>query len=180
MAHDAQRDFIAKTKLKFPTSFENAKVLEVGSVNINGTVRDFFTNPSTYIGLDLAPGNCVDVVCSGHLYDTSEIFDIAISTECFEHDSEWRSTFLNMIRLTKPGGLIVFTCASYNRPEHGTNRTSPSDSLSSAFSDYYMNLGPKEFNEAFVMSDLFEDYYFEINDSPSDLYFWGVLASKPD
>lgn len=174
MAHESQRNFIIQTKSKFPSSFDYVKVLEVGSGNINGTVRDFFTNAKTYIGLDLAPGNCVDIVCSGHLYDTTKIFDISISTECFEHDPNWKATFLNMIRLTKPEGLVVFTCASYNRPEHGTKRTSPQDSLSSDFSDYYMNLGKKEFEEAFNMNELFTQYHFEEHESPSDLYFWGL------
>lgn len=174
MAHDAQRNFIDKVRANLPSFFDGVKVLEVGSGNINGTVRDFFTNTPLYIGLDLAPGDCVDVVCSGHIYDTTERFDISISTECFEHDMNWKETFLNMIKLTKSGGLIVFTCASYDRPEHGTNRTTPQDSLSSHLSDYYKNLGPTEFETELNMKELFSEYAFEVNQAPSDLYFWGI------
>lgn len=174
MAHVEQREFIARTQKQFPKSFNGISVLEIGSVNINGTVRDFFSDTTRYVGLDLAPGKCVDVVCPGHLYDSPYMFDTSISTECFEHDINWKSTFMNMIRLTKSNGLIIFTCASYNRPEHGTKRTTPCDSLSSQFSDYYMNLGEKEFRESFDLDKLFINHQFEINDNPSDLYFWGI------
>ena len=174
MAHEAQQNFIHRVKTNLPSFFNDVKVLEVGSGNINGTVRGVFTNTKMYIGLDLAPGDCVDVICSGHIYDTDERFDISISTECFEHDEHWHETFLNMVRLTKSGGLIVFTCASYDRPEHGTQRTTPQDSLSSHLSDYYKNLGPTEFESSINMKDIFSDYAFEVNKAPSDLYFWGL------
>lgn len=172
MAHDAQMDFVRSVKGMFPNKFEKSKVLEVGSYNINGSVRQFFNTPSTYIGLDLAPGKDVDVVCSGHEYKTDVRFDVCISSECFEHDIHWADTFRNMIHLCKTGGLVVFTCATNLRPEHGTRRTTPLDSLSSSLSDYYRNLWIPDFIALMDFNIIFVRYAFEVHGN--DLYFWGV------
>ena len=132
MAHKEQLQFIENIKNKYRNSFINTSVLEVGSWNINGTVRDFFESPSTYIGLDIAPGKDVDVVCSGDQYDTDIRFNTVISCECFEHNPKWLETFTNMIRLTKSGGLVIVTCATEGRTEHGTGEHKPEDSLTSS------------------------------------------------
>ena len=125
MAHREQMSFVESVKRKFPDNFVSSKVLEVGSYNVNGSVRQFFDN-CVYVGLDVFPGNCVDVVCSGHLYGASDnTFDCCISCECFEHNPFWKETFLNMFRMLKSGGILIFTCATTGRPEHGTKRTSP-------------------------------------------------------
>ena len=42
MAHPEQKAFFSQLKLLYPQYFERAKVGEVGSLNINGTVRSFF------------------------------------------------------------------------------------------------------------------------------------------
>ena len=102
---------------------ENRKVLEVGSLDINGTVRIFFDN-CDYTGLDLGEGKGVDLIEEGQNYDApDETYDTVLSTECFEHNPYWKETFLNMIRLCKKNGLVFFTCAiqnefaKINRPE---------------------------------------------------------------
>jgi hypothetical protein len=42
MSHQQQLDFVASVKAQFPEYFSQAKVLEVGSLDINGSVRQFF------------------------------------------------------------------------------------------------------------------------------------------
>ena len=37
-------------------------ILDIGSMNINGSLRDFRPPGSSYVGVDLAAGNGVDVV----------------------------------------------------------------------------------------------------------------------
>lgn len=173
MAHTNQRNFIEKVKDKFPGHFFEANVLEIGSLNINGTVRDFFTDSKKYIGLDLMEGKDVDIVCPGHEYNAPEgSFETTISTECFEHDKHWMETFLNMHHLTRVDGLVVFTCASEGRHEHGTTRTTPQDSP--ATTDYYKNLTADDFNEVFRLDEMFSSYAFEYNVETCDLYFWGI------
>lgn len=174
MAHLAQMNFFLKVKQKFPQYFKNVSVLDIGSLDINGNNRYLFENYS-YIGIDLGVGNNVDVVSLGHEYKSDNLFDVVISSECFEHDSHYNLTILNAISLTKSNGLFTFTCASTGRPEHGTSRTTPKDSPFShlIFSDYYKNLTEADIREFLNCDEIFKDYCFEFLEG-SDLYFYGI------
>jgi SAM-dependent methyltransferase len=175
MAHVAQSNYIASVKARLPQYFKGGRVLEIGSLNINGTVRGFF-NAEEYVGVDIGKGKGVDVVSSGHLYDSEKLFDCCISCECFEHNPFWKETFENMIRLCKSEGLIIFTCATTGRPEHGTSRTTPADSPLTIWKgwEYYKNLTADDFTSSMNMSDLFSQWIFDDNPRSCDLYFCGI------
>ena len=128
MAHPHQLEFIGILAKRLPRFFRKAKVLEIGSLDINGSIRGFF-NECEYIGIDVAEGKCVDVVCQGQEYDASnDSFDHVVSCETLEHNPYWKETFTNMIRLCRPGGLVSMSCATSGRGEHGTARTTSQDS----------------------------------------------------
>ena len=106
-------------------------------------------------------------------------FDTIISTECFEHDPEYKESFSKIYDMLKPDGLFCFTCASTNRPEHGTRRTSPSDSYGTIanledMSDYYKNLTEIYLNEALPLNNLFSLWDTYYNGNTKDLYFVGI------
>jgi hypothetical protein len=170
MAHAEQRVFFEKMRESFPDAFTGVSVLEVGSLNINGTVRDFF-DAKEYIGVDLVKGPGVDRVCAGQNLDyVDNWFDVVVSAECFEHNSEWVATFANMARMS--GQYVFFTCASTGRAEHGTHAAHPGDSP--ATHDYYMNLTEQDFRDVFDLPTMFADFGFEFNAESCDLYFYGV------
>lgn len=172
MSHQSQMDFVDRVRSQFPEQFINSKVLEIGSLNINGTVRVFFQD-CDYLGVDIGEGKDVDLVCPGHLLDIEhETFDTTISCECFEHDRYWLLTFKKMYDLTKPEGLLIFSCATTGRAEHGTTATSPADAPYT--NDYYGNLTEADFRNAFHLDRLFSEYQFSTNEYPADLYFYGV------
>ena len=195
MSHSTQQDFISYTKNKFPNYFINSKVLEVGSLDINGSMRSFFSE-CDYLGIDVGEGQGVDLVVQGQEYNApDESYDVCASGECFEHNPYWAETFSNMVRMCKSGGLVLFTCATTGRKEHGTSRT---DSGSSPLTvgigwEYYKNLTEQDFLESFEESfdEIFSEYEFhstEDYDNPTDfikhmrtyinpcedLYFWGI------
>lgn len=176
MSHPQQMNFVSSIKEKFPNSFFNSSVLEVGSLNINGTVRVFFEN-CNYVGIDVGEGKGVDIVCEGQNYDApDESFDTVISCESFEHNPHWKETFNNMIRLCKKEGIVIFTCATEGRPEHGTARTKPKDcplTIAKGW-DYYKNLVENDFSSNFCLDDIFSQYEFSNNLDSFDLYFWGI------
>lgn len=179
MAHQQQRDFFEKVRFLKPDLFNDCKVLDLGSLDINGNNRHLFNN-YTYIGVDIGEGRNVDVVCRNHEYKSDEKFDVVISSECFEHDEFWDKSIENGISLLKEGGLFTFTCATTGRPEHGTKRTSPRDSpfTSSLDNDYYMNLTEEDVRTAIDLDKYFSEYEFEVNDGTHDLYFWGIKRSN--
>jgi SAM-dependent methyltransferase len=184
--HEEQVDFCKSVKIKFPQYFQGKRVLDVGSLDVNGNNRYLFTN-CEYIGVDVGAGKNVDVVTPGHLYDApDESFDVIISTECFEHDMYYSQTWSNIVRLLKPNGMFLFTCASPGREEHGTLRTRPQDSpLTSSiteWSNYYKNLSEEDLKNSLDLDEIFENYFIdehhEIKVAPTryinDLYFWGI------
>lgn len=177
MAHVEQKVFFSKLKNKLSERFNNCSVLDIGSLDINGNNRFLFEN-YTYIGVDVGNGRNVDVVCKGHEYHSEELFDIVISSECFEHDMYYSETIKNCVKLTKPKGLFTFTCASTGRSEHGTNRTKPEDApLLNGYEDwgnYYKNLTEDDIREIINPDEIFSEYGFEYSPTACDLYFWGI------
>lgn len=94
------------------------KVLDVGSYDVNGTLKPIFEG-SEYVGLDMEKGPNVDVVSDAHSIPfVDEYFDIVVSSSCFEHDDMFWVTFLEMCRVLKKGGLL-YVQAPANGPYHG-------------------------------------------------------------
>lgn len=177
MSHPSQQVFIESVKFVAPALFSDTSVLEVGSLNINGTVRDYFESKE-YIGIDLGPGDGVDMILPGenardHWPD--DYFDVSISTECFEHNPHWLGTFWNMYALSRDG--VIFTCAGPGRPEHGTISSDIGSSPFTALTDYYRNLDANDFIAEFAADD-FKQYLFIENQSDYDLYFFGVKTGS--
>lgn len=173
MAHTEQMFFFNNVKTFFPRYFKDTRVLEIGSLNINGTVRVFFEN-ATYTGIDIGEGDCVDETCRGEDYPApANTFDVVMSTEVFEHAENWDLIFQNMLRMVKRDGVVAFSCASRGRTQHGTSLFSAEAAPHVADStDYYRNLMAKDFLDAFKMEHWFSDYYF-IEDMDC-LYFVGL------
>jgi SAM-dependent methyltransferase len=172
MAHFQQLEFV-KTFSDFFVKDKKISVLELGSFNYNGSVRQFFPN-SIYTGVDVIEGPDVDLIYDGKNFNFNDnSFDLCISCECFEHNPYWKENFINLIKFTKPNGFILITCATLGRPEHGTNRTDLKSSPGSMQKwDYYKNISRKDFEEI-NLKQYFSTYSFWENKISRDLYFLG-------
>lgn len=98
-------------------------VLEVGSYNVNGSVRPILLGhePRSYLGVDASAGPDVDqIVDCEHLEATfgADAFDVIVSTEMLEHAAKWRDCLWNMAAVLKPGGLLILTTRSPGFPFH--------------------------------------------------------------
>jgi SAM-dependent methyltransferase len=176
MSHPEQLGFFAAVVEANEALITGANVLEIGSRDVNGSVRKLFEAAANYVGVDLQEGPGVDLVSFGHEIDHPDgSYDITISGECFEHDPYWRETFLNMVRMTRAGGLVAFSCASLGRPEHGTFRTNRADSpgTQALGLDYYRNLAAADFEEL-PLSSMFSNWRFWYLPTHFDLYFVGA------
>lgn len=175
MSHPDQMNFFALTRKHLPSLFEGVRVIEVGSLDINGSIRGLF-NPLEYVGVDLEPGKGVDHVCPGQLLEfPSGYFDVVVSTECFEHNPFWVETLSNMLRMMRPSGAIVLTFASRGRPEHGTHAEKPGDSPFTINKNwnYYRNLSEKDLSRINLPGWLKQSACV-YNPVASDLYFIGL------
>jgi SAM-dependent methyltransferase len=175
MAHPEQIEFVERVSTMFPAAFAGKRVLEIGSLDLNGSVRRLFTQ-CDYIGIDVAAGPGVDLVCQGQDYDAPDAsFDTVVCCEVMEHNPSWKETFSNMFRLCKPGGLVLMTCASTGRREHGTTRTIPADSplTVSMGWEYYRNLAARDIRKALDLHGVLSKFGFFQNWKSFDLYFVG-------
>ena len=150
--HTQSRDFTLFVKNILANYFINKRVLDVGSGDINGNNRFLFEN-CEYDGNDVIQANNVTIVSkTKDLLFLDNTFDTIISTECFEHDPEYKESLKKIYKMLKPDGLFCFTCASTGRAEHGTRRTTPGDSYGTIgnladMSDYYKNLTEKDLDD---------------------------------
>jgi len=180
VSHPEQQAFLGLVAAANEHLLDGARVLEIGSYDVNGGVRRHFSRAGEYVGVDLTEGPGVDRVMFGHkVSDPDGSFDVTLSGECFEHDRLWRETFTNMVRLTRPGGLVTFTCASTGRPEHGTSRTDPamSPGTQAVGSDYYRNLAESDFRNL-PLDQWFKVFRFWYLPTSLDLYFAGVRVGS--
>ena len=180
MAHIQQFQFFQSVAKQHHEFFTGGRVAEIGSLNINGSIRECFKSYE-YIGFDISEGDGVDDVQQGQLISSlSGYYDVTVSAECFEHNPFWVETFSNMLRMTRPGGLVIFSCATTGRQEHGTTRTSPNDSpLSTKLGwNYYRNLDANDFLETFNMAGWFDGFHFLICPQTFDLYFYGIRSQQ--
>jgi SAM-dependent methyltransferase len=176
MSHPEQILFFKVVSGHLGPEFAGKKILEIGSFDVNGSIRRCFKD-SVYSGVDLVNGPGVDIVADGGtIAHPDNHYDLTISSECFEHNPHWDKTLLNMYRMTKNGGLVIFTCATTGRIEHGTSRTSPKDSPGTQFVgwNYYRNLGERDIRRHLDIESLFERHFFLENKYSADLYFVGA------
>jgi SAM-dependent methyltransferase len=95
---------------------ESLRILDVGSMDVNGSYRTFFDAPNwTYTGLDLAPGAGVDIVVD-QPYRWSSLrpasYDVVVSGQAFEHfEFPWVS-MVEVARVLRPGGLVCLVVPS--------------------------------------------------------------------
>lgn len=94
------------------------RVLEIGSRNINGSVRGLLPGARWYCGIDLQPGADVDVVADGATFRTQEPPDTVICCEVLEHAANAEAIVANICEQLAPGGVAILTMATHGRAPH--------------------------------------------------------------
>jgi SAM-dependent methyltransferase len=94
-------------------------ILEIGSYDVNGSLRKAKPSGSTWVGMDIEAGPGVDIVASPdeEIPFPDSHFDVVLATSVFEHDPQFWRTLEKMARVVKPTGLI-YICAPSNGPVH--------------------------------------------------------------
>lgn len=103
---------------------ESATVVEIGSQIVNGSIREVCPERYSYIGLDYAPADGVDIVLADEYKFplADQTADIVVTSSCFEHAEMFWLTFLEGVRILKSGGLFYI-----NAPSKGDYHAYPQD-----------------------------------------------------
>jgi SAM-dependent methyltransferase len=90
------------------------KVIEIGSQDVNGSLRSTCPDNFDYVGVDFVSGRGVDVVLDDpyHLPFDAESADVVVSSSCFEHSEMFWILFLEILRILKPNGLFYLNVPS--------------------------------------------------------------------
>lgn len=141
--HDRARDYVKRYATQKPLA-----VVEIGSMNVNGQLRDLFPNASRYVGMDIRPGKGVDCVGDAAVWEPSFCPDLVICCEVLEHTAEWAEIVTNAASWLPAGGRIVITCAGPGRPVHSHRggKMNPGE--------WYMNIDPAALYETMQDSGL--------------------------
>jgi SAM-dependent methyltransferase len=120
--HKSAQSNANKFLIKYVPDFKikNLKILEVGSKNLNGTLRSVLNNAKcSYVGIDTSGGKDVDIVLlDPYKYPAVDnSFDIVWSSSCFEHNEMFWLSFNEMVRVCKSGGYI-YICAPFKEGVH--------------------------------------------------------------
>jgi SAM-dependent methyltransferase len=178
--HDEARNFLEFVASQTKRHFTQGKVvLDVGSGDVDGTNEYLFDPSCVYHGNDVMPGRNVTL-----MYKTAELpfyeptFDTIVSSECFQHDLEYKESLQKIVQILRPGGLFAFTCASGGRPEHGTRRHKPEMSfttkLGAKWASYYKTLSFEDLEQAIDLNSVFSQYAAYYDPKSKDLYFMGL------
>lgn len=149
------------------------RVLDLGGRDINGSIRAHLPN-AVWTGCDIEPGPGVDIVHDATLPWPKGVdrYDLVVCTEVLEHLPLWRLVLQTASEALEPGGpeLLVVTCASDGRPEHGM-----AGAPLPASGEWYQNVRPGHLQEA--LESFFHEVHVEYRANPGDAYGWarGVL-----
>lgn len=93
---------------------KSVRVVEIGSQDVNGSLRQLCPNEFEYVGLDFQDAKGVDVIINDPyaLPLESESVDIVLSSSCFEHSEMFWLVFLEVMRVLKPKGLFYLNVPS--------------------------------------------------------------------
>ncbi len=96
-------------------------VLEIGSKDITGNVREYFSDAKSFIGTDMERGFNVDLIIDAHdllKKFNKQFFDVVLCFEMLEHDREFWTTIKIMHSLVKKGGYLIISTPTFGFPLH--------------------------------------------------------------
>jgi SAM-dependent methyltransferase len=170
------------------------RVLEVGSLNINGTARDAWPGMepgAAWLGVDVVAGRGVELTADASSPDflpkvaasagmaqarspkggLRPGFDLVVCCEALEHAEQPAAIVRNAALTLRPGGAILITCAGEGRLPHSGIDGGPLPE-----GEHYANVKRDELEEWLTAAGLAEVTVFHFP-GRGDLY---AVATKPE
>lgn len=113
--HESVMEYVAGAIERY--GLAPGRTLELGSADVNGSVRPLFSGE--YIGIDHSEAAGVDIIMSAaSLAFPDASFDTVVSTSMLEHDPAFWLTLPEAGRVLRPGGFLILTTVSTGFPYH--------------------------------------------------------------
>lgn len=142
--HAAARQFVEWAVVSIP---KRRSVIEIGSRQVNGTVRDLFEGPTFarlpeppfYVGIDLIPGPLVDVLADARTWRPLYLVDTVVCTSVLEHTAHGEELVKAASEMLKKDGVLILTTVGEPCEPHSAFDGGPLPK-----GEYYRNIGPEE------------------------------------
>lgn len=107
--HSGNEEWLTDLRKQYPQCFDaRAKVLEIGSLDINGSIRSFFKDCTQYVGVDKIAGPGVDVVADAAAIDFAlRGFNVGVCFSVFEHTPDGFAILRNLVKAMNPPAYII-------------------------------------------------------------------------
>lgn len=116
---------VAWGKQAQPHLKKGARLLEVGSRDVSGTLRAIFSDPEgEYVGIDVLEGPGVDLVLDSSRIVSQfgrESFDAVVASGMLEHCYDWQGALYQMVAALRIGGVLVLTARSPGSKPHDSS-----------------------------------------------------------
>lgn len=96
------------------SSNSDPHLVEIGSQDVNGSIREVCPIFFKYTGLDFVAAKGVDIILDDPYtlpFENSSV-DVVISSSCFEHSEMFWLVYLEVLRVLKPHGLFYLNAPS--------------------------------------------------------------------
>lgn len=156
-------------------------VIDIGALNVCGSLREACPPALTYVGVDCLPGPNVDVVLDDPyvLPFADASVDVVVCSSVLEHSDFFWLLFLEQLRVLKPGGLLYL-----NAPSNAHVHRYPVDSWR-FYPDAGLSLsawGRRQGHEVTLVESFFGDQYRDVRENAGEYWadFVAVFIKAPD
>jgi SAM-dependent methyltransferase len=122
--HDTAMEFGAAFFSTYTKDASNLTIVDLGSQDVNGSLKSIVPKNNSYIGVDIVEGKGVDIVINDIYslpFETDSV-DVVVSSSCLEHSEFFWLLFNEALRILKPAGLLYI-----NVPSNGLFHRYPID-----------------------------------------------------
>jgi len=136
LVHDWVETFVTAHPLS-----KEGLVVEFGSKDINGGIRDIFN--CEFVGVDIEAGPGVDVVCDASKYAPPRLADMVVCVGTLEHTPDSRSILHNAYSILKDGGVLLVMAANNWLPHSAVD----GKWLIGEYTEWYKNISYDELGD---------------------------------
>lgn len=113
------KTWLEGVKRAYPQYFTGVKVLELGSLDVNGSMWELFED-CEMTGVDWIAGpHVTHVMKAAETSFEPETFDVLLSFNHLEHDPFWKESLAHNLSALKPDALIILRWATRSSGKHG-------------------------------------------------------------